>query len=67
MPDIAGPVGMLKCIAALRHLPTGESLSVTIRDADVYAALVKILSNDAGCRIALETTPEGHRMLVTKT
>lgn len=67
MPDIAGPVGMLKCIAALRQLPTGDSLLVTIRDADVYAALVKILSNDAGCRIALEATPEGHRMLVTKT
>jgi len=67
MPDIVGPVGMLKCMAALRQLPTGDSLLVTVRDADVYAALVKILSNDAGCRIALEATLEGHRMMVTKT
>jgi len=67
MPDIAGPVGMLKCMAALRQLPVGDSLSFTIRDADVYAALMKILGNDARCRIALEETLEGHRMMVTKT
>jgi hypothetical protein len=67
MPDIAGPVGMLKCMAALRRLPSGDSLSFTVRDADVYTALMKILSNDTGCRIALETTPQGHRMMVTKT
>jgi hypothetical protein len=67
MPDIVGPVGMLKCMAALKQLPAGDSLSFTVGDADVYAALVKILSNDAGCRIALEATPEGHRIVVTKT
>jgi TusA-related sulfurtransferase len=67
MPDIVGPVGMLKCMAALRQLPIGDSLSVTVRDADVYAALVKILSKDDGCRIALEATLEGHRLMVTKT
>ena len=67
MPDIAGPVGMLKCMAALRQLASGDSLSFTVRDQDVYAALMKILSNDTGCRIALEAAPEGHRMVVTKT
>jgi hypothetical protein len=67
MPDIAGPVGMLKCLAALRQLPPGDSLGFTVRDADVYAALVKVLSNDAGCRITWEATPEGHRLTVTKT
>jgi len=67
MPDIAGPIGMLKCMAALRQLPVGDSLSFTVGDADVYAALVKILSNDAGCRLALETSLKGHRVMVTKT
>ena len=67
MPDIAGPVGMLKCMAALRQLPSGDCLSFTVRDQDVYAALMKILSKDTGCRITLEATPEGHRMMVTKT
>ncbi len=58
---------MLKCMAALRQLASGDSLSFTVRDQDVYAALMKILGNDTGCRIALEATPEGHRMMVTKT
>ena len=67
MPDIAGPVGMLKCMAALRQLASGDSLSFTVRDQDVYAALMKILSNHTGCRIVWEATPEGYRMMVTKT
>jgi hypothetical protein len=54
-------------MAALRQLASGDSLSFTVRDADVYAALMKILSNDTGCRIILEATPEGHRMIITKT
>lgn len=67
IPDIVGLVGMLKCIAAFNQLPAGDSLSFTIRDEDVNTALVKIMGNDAGCRMVLEETPEGHRMMVTKT
>lgn len=66
MPDIAGPIGLLKCVAALGQLQTGDVLAVSVLDADVYAALVKIFGNDGGCRVFLEETAEGHRMVVTK-
>ena len=66
LPDIAGPIGMLKCLAALRHLPAGSALSFTVRDADAFGALVKVFSRDAGCRMTIEETAEGQRMVVRK-
>lgn len=66
MPDIAGPIGLLKCVAALRQLQTGDVLSFTVLDADVYAALVKIFDNDGRCRVCLQEIPAGHHMVVTK-
>ena len=66
MPDIAGPIGLLKCVAAVKQLHTGDRLSVIVRDEDIYAALVKILGKDAGCRLRLDEMPDGHRMRVTR-
>jgi hypothetical protein len=66
LPDIAGPIGMLKCLAALRQLPAGNALSFTVRDGDAYAALLKIFSRKAGCRLTTEETAEGHHMIVRK-
>jgi TusA-related sulfurtransferase len=67
MPDIAGPLGLMKCIAALKQLQAGDILSVTVRDKDVHAALVKVVGNDAGCRMVMQACPEGHHMRVTKS
>ena len=66
LPDIAGPIGMLKCLAALRQLPAGSALSFTVRDADAYSTLVKVFNRDAGCRMTIEETAEGHHMVVRK-
>jgi hypothetical protein len=66
LPDIAGPIGMLKCLAALRQLPAGDALSFTVRDADAYSTLVKVFSRDAGCRMTIEEIEEGHHMIVRK-
>jgi len=67
MPDIAGLIGLLKCMAAINQLKAGDTLAVTIRDADILAVLEKILDNDEGCRLMMQTRPEGHYMQVTKT
>ena len=66
LPDITGPIGMLKCLAALRQLPAGGALSFTVRDADTCSTLVKVFSRDAGCRMTIEETREGHHMIVRK-
>lgn len=66
MPDIAGPIGLLKCVAAVKQLHSGDRLSVIVRDEDIYAALVKILEKDAGCCLVLNERPEGHLMRVTR-
>ena len=66
LPDIAGPIGMLKCLAALRQLPAGGALCFTVRDAEAYSALVRIFSRDARCRVAVEETAQGHHMIVRK-
>jgi len=66
LPDIAGPIGMLKCLAALRTLPAGDAVAFTVRDADTYHTLVKIFSQDARCRMTTEETAQGHYMVVRK-
>jgi hypothetical protein len=66
MPEIAGLVGLLKCTAALRQLPSGDTLCFTIRDTDVYEALIRILRNDGQCRLMVADTPKGRRMRVTR-
>ena len=66
MPDITGPIGLLKCVAAVKQLHIGDKLSVIVRDEDIYAALVKILAKDADCRLISDEMPEGHRMRVTR-
>ena len=66
LPDIAGPIGMLKCLAALRQLPAGDAVVFTVRDADAYQTLVKIFSRDARCRMTTEETAEGHLMIIRR-
>jgi hypothetical protein len=66
LPDIAGPIGMLKCLAAFRQLPAGGALSFFVRDADAYATLAKVFGRDAGCRMTIEETTEGCHMIVRK-
>jgi len=66
MPDIDGLVGLLKYTAALRQLPLGDTLCFTVRDADVYEALVRIVENDRHCRMRVAETAEGRRMRVTR-
>jgi TusA-related sulfurtransferase len=66
LPDITGPIGMLKCLAELRQLPAGDALSFTVRDSDAYRTLAKIFSRDTGCRMTIEEIEEGHHMIVRK-
>jgi len=66
LPDITGPIGMLKCLAALRQLPAGDALAFTVRDSDVYRTLAKVFSRDAGCCMTIEETAEGHHMIIRK-
>jgi hypothetical protein len=66
LPDITGPIGMLKCLAALKRLPAGGALSFMVRDSDAYRTLAKIFDEDAGCRMTIEETAEGHHMIVRK-
>lgn len=66
LPDIAGPIGMLKCLAALRPLPAGDAVVFTVRDADVYQTLVKIFSRDTRYRMTTEETAEGHHMIIRR-
>ena len=66
MPDITGLVDLLKSRAAINQLASGDSLCLTVRDADVYGALILIIGNDAQCRMNVSEIPDGHRLTVTK-
>ena len=66
MPNIAGLVDLLKSRAAINRLPSGDTLCLIVRDADVYGALVRIVGNDAQCRMNISEIPDGHRLTVTK-
>ena len=64
LPGIAGPIGMLKCLAEFRQLPAGDALSFMVLDVDAYQTLAKIFSRDAGYRMTIEETAEGHHMII---
>lgn len=65
-PDIAGLVDLLKSRAAINRLSSGDTFCLTVQDADVYGALVRIIGNDAQCRMNVSEIPDGHRLTVTK-
>jgi hypothetical protein len=64
--DVTGLVGLFKCTAALKQLPSGDTLCFTVCDPDVYEALVRIIEKDAQCRMVVADIPKGRRMRVTK-
>ncbi|MBL0716121.1 MAG: hypothetical protein JJV98_20745 [Desulfosarcina sp.] len=66
MPDIVGPIGLLKCAAALKQMQAGETIELKVIDPDVFSALVRIIGNYPGCAMTLEQIPEGHRIIVRK-
>ena len=66
MPDFDGLIYLLKSRAEINRLSSGDTLCLTVRDADVYGALVRIIGNDAQCRMDVSKIPAGHRLTVTK-